>query len=450
MWLEGLLGLTSPHFLPAVVMLLDIDMIALFIFFRPDPVHFFYFFYHTVTLAGSYISLLKKCKGDHSILNPYYFEVAHLTPDSLLFGSWYIFFFDFFLILFLITFSDDSKPFGFNKYRLGDIQSPNFAAIMVLLIAIGGKLYLMSVNQWGLYGGHEGVKTGGAEVDTIAKLAKIDVVMLLILGYMMNNGKVAISTRIIYIAGVLIGLGFAFLSQMKNQILEIFFIVLYNAFYAPTKKAFVILLIVAGLLGSVLFTFIAAYRQNPDSISDAIVAMQDKEKSKKGEKYDPQYDEAGNRLNYHRFVCMACNTYEPFPEELRDDYLNNIIGLIPRFLWPGKPIMTVDTNVIGHEIGAIHPDDMVTSIGLSPVGEAYYLFGVWGVIFAPSFIGVILYMIRDKLDRRYPIGYVYVYFLSLTLSQTDSYVSLFTFLLKLVIVSFPIILIFNRPLVKAK
>ena len=69
----------------------------------------------------------------------------------------------------------------------------------------------------------------------------------------------------------------------------------------------------------------------------------------------------------------------------------------PRFLWKQKPAIYGDGNKLGHELGVLYPDDTVTSIGRTILGDWYLNFGTWGVIFGMLFMGILWRAIYEFL-----------------------------------------------------
>ena len=110
------------------------------------------------------------------------------------------------------------------------------------------------------------------------------------------------------------------------------------------------------------------------------------------------------------------NTSQGFVDRLqmisRDDTLNDLTerrgalgpfpiamefeNLIPRFIWPGKPIVNFG-NFYAHELGGLAPDDLTTGISFSPSGEAYHV-GKWlGIFFWAPLLWTMLFTIFDSL-----------------------------------------------------
>lgn len=61
----------------------------------------------------------------------------------------------------------------------------------------------------------------------------------------------------------------------------------------------------------------------------------------------------------------------------------------PRFIWRDKPIVTLDGNKFGHEMGVLPTGDSKTSVGMTLPGELYINFGLFGIIFGMFVFGIV-------------------------------------------------------------
>lgn len=108
-----------------------------------------------------------------------------------------------------------------------------------------------------------------------------------------------------------------------------------------------------------------------------------------------------DRLNYSRVLGLVMSI--PLDIEGGSHYLNNIIGLIPRWLWEDKPILGLNLNQIGHDLLILQYSDTTTSIGLSNIGESYALLGWWGLVNAIP-LGVIFKIGQIYLEIFNPVS----------------------------------------------
>jgi hypothetical protein len=108
-----------------------------------------------------------------------------------------------------------------------------------------------------------------------------------------------------------------------------------------------------------------------------------------------------DRLNYARVLGLVMST--PLDIEGGSHYLNNIIGLIPRWIWEDKPILGLNLNQIGHDLFILQLSDKSTSIGLSNIGESYALLGWWGLVNAIP-LGIIFKIGQIYLENINPVS----------------------------------------------
>tara|TARA_B100000212_G_scaffold332635_1_gene301119 strand:- start:466 stop:1056 length:591 start_codon:yes stop_codon:yes gene_type:complete len=88
------------------------------------------------------------------------------------------------------------------------------------------------------------------------------------------------------------------------------------------------------------------------------------------------------RFNYLQTLSRVMYVVTNTGIENSSIYLNNIIGLIPRVIWPDKPFISdygIDT---GATLEMINAFDFKSSLGLGVSGEAFYRLGYFGLIVA--------------------------------------------------------------------
>ena len=125
-----------------------------------------------------------------------------------------------------------------------------------------------------------------------------------------------------------------------------------------------------------------------------------------------------DRLNYSAIVLnIVHNTPDVCGYLYGFSYLNFFVALIPRILWPGKPIIAGTGNKFGREYGFISPVDYTTSVDMTWVGELFINFGWLGCL-GGLFYGILYrflyqYFLKDmKLSHlgiiMYPIALYYM------------------------------------------
>ncbi len=81
-----------------------------------------------------------------------------------------------------------------------------------------------------------------------------------------------------------------------------------------------------------------------------------------------------------------------------ESYLPLFTKLIPRALWPDKPVDDMG-NQFGHRYGLLGDNDMATSLNLPWMVEMYANFGRWGICLGMALVGVALAAL-DKIFNR--------------------------------------------------
>ena len=107
-------------------------------------------------------------------------------------------------------------------------------------------------------------------------------------------------------------------------------------------------------------------------------------------------------------------------------YLYNLIGFIPRFLWPNKPILTNDMHIHAYHFGITGhikttlSYDNLFSVSFRPEGETFIYFGYYGLLIA-FFVGC-LFSLVNKLQIEKNIGiYIFYIYLIYLISTSDVY-----------------------------
>jgi len=140
-----------------------------------------------------------------------------------------------------------------------------------------------------------------------------------------------------------------------------------------------------------------------------------------------------DRFNYLRAINEVLVTYSS-SYQIHNDYLQNIYGLVPRLFWPDKPIMGVDLNYIGIEMGVTNPGDRTTSYALHFIGESFYQLKWLGLITA-FFQGIILGKIDSIKESTSIVSHVLVFQLTVFTLMTAT---LLTFIPELIMLVMPI------------
>ena len=79
-----------------------------------------------------------------------------------------------------------------------------------------------------------------------------------------------------------------------------------------------------------------------------------------------------------------------------------ILALIPRALWPSKPMAAGSGTLVSQYTGIQFAAG--TSIGIGQVMEFYINFGTWGIIIGFAFIGTLITVIDVRAAQRLAVG----------------------------------------------
>ena len=90
-------------------------------------------------------------------------------------------------------------------------------------------------------------------------------------------------------------------------------------------------------------------------------------------------DKLITRLEYQTVIAKTFRTYKNNTPKEKYAYEQNIFGLIPRIIWKDKPDLGIDTNRLGREMDILYRRDFYTTIGLTPLGIAFYFYKFKGV-----------------------------------------------------------------------
>ncbi len=97
------------------------------------------------------------------------------------------------------------------------------------------------------------------------------------------------------------------------------------------------------------------------------------------------------------FADVAWTTPDLVPYWGGETYKTIPASLIPRFLWPGKPVKEVG-QAFGHRYAILDPDDQTTSVNLPHLIEFYVNFGVTGVVGGMLLLGMFYGWLSRKLN----------------------------------------------------
>ncbi len=89
----------------------------------------------------------------------------------------------------------------------------------------------------------------------------------------------------------------------------------------------------------------------------------------------------GNRLNYILVLAVIIENTPKIWDFMKGyTYSLFFIGMIPRILWTGKPLLAAFGNKFGYDYGFISAFDYATSVAMLWIGEMFINFGWFGIL----------------------------------------------------------------------
>lgn len=356
--------------------------------------------------------------------------IIHITTSSSI-VDYLPFYFDAFLYLnlYLIIFSSSYLIFNklpkysffeFENYRLfnGSYNYLLFLSLILFFLCICSDLALF------LLGKRPGINPSVNWMNeplTILTLFK-----LTLLGFLKNLSDQKVKyCSILFFLILIIFFILAILSGSRFELVILIFtlIYLFKNYFLKRKMTFIINVILCFLLLVMIFPTHMIYRNFDLSIVESFkyVFFPANNKSFFSIYLYHLTDLFLDRLNY-AYVLQRIIDYS---KDILDYnyYLQNIYGLIPRFVYPDKVTMGIDSNLIGRELLIIKPDNLNTAIGLGVIGESFYKLQYFG-LFVALFQGMFFYIL-DKFNSNKKIilkGLYIVFIFHLSVIDTYSFV----------------------------
>lgn len=186
---------------------------------------------------------------------------------------------------------------------------------------------------------------------------------------------------------------FAVFSGSRSQVITIllFALMAYRDVIGKNKIVSILSIVIAMPSLFIMFPLLAHYRNFDFDFSEAFYQLEIAGRTGQA----IMFDVISTRLNYNEAIARAFDFVQTFGPAGGDVYWSNIIGLIPRVIWPSKPLISNNSQLLGHYLGIVTSNDESTSIGLQVVGEAFYEFG-WLGIWVAAFQGLIFTFIHKN------------------------------------------------------
>jgi hypothetical protein len=281
-------------------------------------------------------------------------------------------------------------------HRLNFQVSPKGLMGVTLLMAAVGLIFKFQLDAMG------GLRMGGRGADgpflqAVKVFSSFDLMALVLLG----ESRLAYKDRSRLMNLALVGLFGASLlvalaTGSRSQSVTVLIVGLLAYRDKVQQFGLIIYPLMAVMMAPVftLFPLLAYYRGNNFDIVEARYLF---ERSGVGV-WDVVKDVIVTRLNYNEPLARVVDYADFHGPAGGQVYWNNLIGIVPRLIWPGKPQIENDSKELGHQLGLVALNDTETSIGLQVVGEAFYEFG-WLGLWVAAFQALIFTMIHKNFFR---------------------------------------------------
>ncbi|AKO97736.1 hypothetical protein MALG_02572 [Marinovum algicola DG 898] len=275
-----------------------------------------------------------------------------------------------FVAVFLLISRSDSADFMVK--RIGNHKAAYRVGLSVLFLSLLATSYLASTGNFRALDTASG---GGRLLGLVTAFSELGILALFILGALKLQSR-SILIHLTYIVAILLLAGLGALSGSRWYLAQVFLIV----FFIQNSKgrlSGLIIIAVAVPIVAISFPLLGTYRSQFYDLDLAVGAVRN-------------IDNLGfyvldtliaDRMNYAKIVQRVIDSTQDRIGYLFG-YLDNFIGLIPRVIWPDKPVIGMNLNQVAFEMGIVSASDFQTSIGLGVVGESYYQLKGYGLVVA--------------------------------------------------------------------
>lgn len=427
----------------SIIFIISINLLLLIWFlskkYTQTFIIYIYFIYNALTLKIPLLWIIINY-SNADIEN--YFSLRNLKIDDMINANIYILIFDLLLIIFLYFFLNKGNNINniksiYNKLYFSH-KSKTGILIILLAISYASKFYLIQTGVWFFYLMNDIDTTKIPFYSLVNTLEKLDLFVLLYFVYKFKLNKLSKKEIILFFIIIIISIAFALISTSKAKVIFLLFPLILLIIYLKKRLLPIILLIAFIPLFSIFFDTMTYLRHNSNK---SIIEVFNEPEAKNNSFNKIYNDKLITRLDYQTVVANVMKIYPSFPNEIKFDYLNNIIGLIPRAIWSNKPIMSIDLNKIGYEIGYLHISDKYTAVGITPLGIAYYELGIYGVIFISFFTASLIAFFSNRLDSNYWIGFLLSIMIAISLARNGTYTNIIPSLVQTILIFFIISLL---------
>lgn len=383
----------------------------------------FFFLFGVLSLAAPI--LIEEFSRDIGLIISY--DHYNYVSESLIYISSYLSI----LIATIIVFSyffNRTRPIlsnltiTFSGFQLNRIAIIFFFTILML----GSYAWLFSIG----YLSYKEERPSSPFITIALALSSLSITLILCIGYMIKNYSIANRKTLIllYVTILLCTVYFGFISGSRMALVFPIMAFIYNHQDFFTKRIWIF--IILSPLAFFVFASMGLTRalQFEVTLSSLYFFI-----FQNNSILDIGAHILVDRFNYLRAINEVVVTYSG-SYQIYSDYLQNIYGVVPRLFWPDKPIMGINLNYIGIEMGVLNPEDRITSYGIHFIGESFYQLKWLGLIIA-FLQGIILAAIDTIQENASIVSYVLAFQLSIYSIKTGT---LLTFIPELIMLIIPI------------
>jgi hypothetical protein len=303
---------------------------------------------------------------------------------------WAIYYSIVWLIIFQIAYySKDNLALKFPYLRSLNIRKLKFWIPIFLILGVLSiflKIYLMGGVSVFLFSPDEvKVKLGMTPINLMTTLPQYALYLSLI-GYLLTRSKYLLSLILIAFS---ISLSYWLLCFSKHGIINVVYIPLMIYCFVKKRSLQLKTIILLSIVCICVFTIIDTWRQYKHDESQTylwndILNYKD-------------HLSTNIRNDYNKTLTLPLNLregIEAFAIVIRDDHDNKaidmfyrlLISLIPRLIWPNKPIISEGTLFINDYLKV----NTVSSASITILTSSYYMFGILGIIGTSWLVGIFL------------------------------------------------------------
>ena len=397
--------------------------LLLYFFYKSEKNFFRFFFFLFGIFSLATPILIEELARDMNLVISY--DHYHYLPESLLYISIYLSI----LVVNVVSFSyffKKTKPIlsnlaiSFNGYFL----NPLAIIIITTILMLFSYAWLFSIG----YLSYVEERPSSPFITIALAFSSLAITLILCIGYMikMNNITNRNTYICIYVLIIFCSVYFGFVSGSRMALIFPVMALIFNHQDFFVKRLWIFIFV--SPLAFFVFTAMGLTRTLQFEVNLASLYFFITENNSI---IDLGVHIIVDRFNYLRAINEVVVTYSS-SFQIHDDYLQNIYGLVPRLFWPDKPIMGIDLNYIGIEMGVTNPGDRTTSYGLHFIGESFYQLKWLGLIIA-FLQGIIFAKIDSIREKTSIVSHVLVFQLTIFTVMTGTLLTLIPELIMLLI-----------------